>query len=733
MDQFGEFLVNRGAITTRQALRALEIQRRTMNNLTLMSFTEEFLTDTEMERVLEHQIRTGDNFENALRNLKVLEPAELEQLDKRKKEFRIPLGEILVRQAVLDYRELQHWVRRFEELPEYQLDLSALLREIDIIQLLSDEEISTITKSAKLKIYAPGDIIYREGESAQAIYLIDSGLVRFFTGTSEDTLELGLLQSENYFGGSALLGKDDCLETTQAVTRSRIWRIMAEDIQAVIQKNSGASAAITKLVGENLRNLLQGIKDREKVFESNIYTLIFEPGFESVRLARTLVTNLAGELEGDTQVIYNNPALDFPEVITPEYIAASGIKTRDATAHVFTLPISTLDINQGFNRALKWLHRESRQIENLIFLVFPGIQQNVQPETEHKMIRLLLENSRRSMVLTPGKSPWYARLLKKGRDRIYLVENAHARKNIENYAALKSSSGEVLGTITVKLDKTNQMTRTLIRALLGYEIGIAFGGGGAKCAAHTGVLEVLTEAGIYPDSTSGASSGSIVAGLYSFGFPPTEIRKIIVENLSSGKYPFPDWTLPLNGALAKGKSMKRFLRDVFGDAYTFDCLRPYYPLATDLDNGQEIVVKGSEIWRAALGTQSLPGLLPPVEYDGIHLGDGALTNNVPASVLRESGAQFVISVNISPTPGATDFNPKSLGSNLFRSAEVMMHQTTARHRQYTDLEICPDVGRYHITDFKNAEKFVELGRQAAEEKLPELRYLLQKHSEHKAD
>ena len=49
-------------------------------------------------------------------------------------------------------------------------------------------------------------------------------------------------------------------------------------------------------------------------------------------------------------------------------------------------------------------------------------------------------------------------------------------------------------------------------------IGIAFSGGGAKGAAHIGVLKVLEKNNIKLSAFTGASIGSIIATLYAMGY-----------------------------------------------------------------------------------------------------------------------------------------------------------------------------------------------------------------------
>ena len=70
-------------------------------------------------------------------------------------------------------------------------------------------------------------------------------------------------------------------------------------------------------------------------------------------------------------------------------------------------------------------------------------------------------------------------------------------------------------------------------------VGLALSGGGARGAAHLGVLRVLEELRIPIDCIAGTSMGSIIGGLYASGLSPDEIQAEI------GKI---DWTSMFNDA-----------------------------------------------------------------------------------------------------------------------------------------------------------------------------------------
>ena len=56
------------------------------------------------------------------------------------------------------------------------------------------------------------------------------------------------------------------------------------------------------------------------------------------------------------------------------------------------------------------------------------------------------------------------------------------------------------------------------------KIGLVLGGGGARGAAHIGVLEELERLRIPVDCVAGTSMGALVAGVYAGGMSPAKMR-----------------------------------------------------------------------------------------------------------------------------------------------------------------------------------------------------------------
>ena len=67
------------------------------------------------------------------------------------------------------------------------------------------------------------------------------------------------------------------------------------------------------------------------------------------------------------------------------------------------------------------------------------------------------------------------------------------------------------------------------------KVGVVLGGGGAKGAAHIGVLKYIEEMGIPVDYVAGTSMGSIIGGFYAMGYTPNELTQLI-SNMDWSQY-----------------------------------------------------------------------------------------------------------------------------------------------------------------------------------------------------
>ena len=177
------------------------------------------------------------------------------------------------------------------------------------------------------------------------------------------------------------------------------------------------------------------------------------------------------------------------------------------------------------------------------------------------------------------------------------------------------------------------------------KIGLALGGGGAKGAAHVGVLMALEELGIRPSLITGTSVGAFIGATYAAGVDLNIIAKSIPE-LALGQM----YGLPGNApALSTNTKYKQYLQGLIGDVTFADLRIPLAVVATDLVSQKEVILDEGKVVTAVMASASLPLVFPPMEMNGMVLVDGGVMNNVPFDIARARGATYVIAVDLSNT------------------------------------------------------------------------------------
>lgn len=181
-----------------------------------------------------------------------------------------------------------------------------------------------------------------------------------------------------------------------------------------------------------------------------------------------------------------------------------------------------------------------------------------------------------------------------------------------------------------------------------------FGGGAVRGMAYAGSIKALEELNINIRTIAGSSVGSIVAGLLAVGYTSDEIKNILMSvnfNL------FKDLNFGFGKELAfsKGNIFLEKIREViekkfYKDNYdkhknkkvTFkDLDKDLVIITTDLTNFQckefsKYTTPDFEVALAIRISSGFPGLMPPVEYEGLELVDGDLQKSCPLWELSEN-------------------------------------------------------------------------------------------------
>ena len=176
------------------------------------------------------------------------------------------------------------------------------------------------------------------------------------------------------------------------------------------------------------------------------------------------------------------------------------------------------------------------------------------------------------------------------------------------------------------------------------KIGLALGSGAAKGWAHIGVIAALERAGIEIDVVAGCSVGALVGAAYVNGrLDPMEKWVKAFRYWDVIRLMDLSWQ---RGGLLRGERVFNHVRQLIPHDNLEACDKPFGVVATNLSTGRELWLTEGDLHQAVRASCSMPGLLPPVGYNGYWLVDGAVVNPVPISLTRALGADIVIAVDL---------------------------------------------------------------------------------------
>lgn len=279
------------------------------------------------------------------------------------------------------------------------------------------------------------------------------------------------------------------------------------------------------------------------------------------------------------------------------------------------------------------------------------------------------------------------------------------------------------------------------------KIAYALGGGGARGIAHVGVLKAFEEANLKPDMIVGTSMGSIIGAMYAQYGSSVKIEEKLKAFIESKEYKDLDLKYMRRsdsggsffGNIARqieerivinlSASQKAiFKQESFTDALEFllqpgvieKLTIPFLAIASDLLTGQKVVLSQGDIRTAVLASSSIPGFLPPVTYRGWELVDGEVSDLVPCTTARETGADFIIAVDVSqgllPPPdldNAFDI--------IFRAGHIKSYDLIQLRMKNADFIVRPEVGGFHWTKFNEQEVLIEEGYRAGKSAISEIK------------
>lgn len=285
------------------------------------------------------------------------------------------------------------------------------------------------------------------------------------------------------------------------------------------------------------------------------------------------------------------------------------------------------------------------------------------------------------------------------------------------------------------------------------KVALVLSGGGARGAAHIGVIRALEENQIPIDFVVGTSIGAIVGALYAIGCTPDEIEQLIASQefsrwasgIIDDKYkyyfrkddPTPSWfsldfnprkklttVLPtnlINPYEIDFEFMRLMAPASAASGFDFNNLMiPFRCVLADIDSTKPLVMRTGNLSTAVRGSMSTPLIFNPLRYEDKLLFDGGMYNNFPANVAQEDfQPDVIIGSRVAQRYGKAD--PDDVISQLMT---MLMERQTDTIIYPNSVMIIPSLPKVGLLDFSQTTGMADSGYLETISMIPEIRKLV---------
>lgn len=531
--------------------------------------------------------------------------------------------------AVIERGEFERWLA---ERPDLADEVSAQARDrIDRIQLVAmfddvlgvtdPELLDDLLASVTWHRLGAGDLLFAQGDVSDAAYFIVGG--RLIVTMADDEVgnrRVRELARGDVVGELGLLDDAPRSATVRAIRDSTLARFDASTFESMVARHPQLMLSVSRSL---LARLDHGMRSRAPERATAIAVAVTAPSID-VDLLATDIGNEVGRF-GSTRVL-SSDGVD-------RYLGRPGISQ---------IAVDNVDIP----RLAELLHEAEVGSDHVIFLA----DQDVSPWS-HRVIRqadrLVIVASARPDAAERRRLSAFTEELS-GRDHVHrMLAVVHPRstdrpRGTDDLVALVGAD-EV---VHVRHGRSDDVAR-LARLATGHGVGLVLGGGGARGFAHLGVFRALNEVGVPVDAIGSCSIGAPLGAAIAIGLRDDELIDVVERQFDK----LLDYTLPVV-SLLRGERISRNISQTL-DSYAFaDLWLPYYCVSTNLTRSQLEVHRTGSLARAVRASVAIPGVLPPVPYEGDLLVDGGVLDNLPVSVMRDDPMiGTVIAVDVAPPSG----------------------------------------------------------------------------------
>ena len=538
-----------------------------------------------------------------------------------------------------------------------------------------------------------GDILFREGDPADAAYVVLAGRLRAVVGPAGDERALSDALRGETVGELALLTQSPRSATVYAVRDSVVARVAATTFEALLRRHPSAALPITRLLAVRLRQLTAAAPAAapSRLTVSVLGIGAVDAAAFATRLAAAIDPLLPAVVVRSSDVAGSTPGSCAS--------ALDELETRVAVA-----------VYAGEPGWTAWNEVILRRGDEIL------------------LVADALDDPTAGLVDGAVFAP-----RERGGPRVTLVLRQPPGRDHPVGTARWLADRPVDRHLHVRGDDASDLAR-VGRWVTGRSTGLVLGGGGARGWAHIGAVRALREAGVPVDFVGGTSQGALVGAAVADRHEPEAMLEMAVGYIEHVR----DYTPPVVSVIRGGRILRGIRRLARPGAGIEDLWLPYFAVATNLSRAELAVIERGSVEDAIRASVSLPVILPPVVRDGDLWVDGGLLDNLPIGPMRarlRTGP--IIAVDASPRRIPIRYDPlpadvsgwSLLADRLLRRSRrrtvpglgdivqqtVVAGSNHLRRSGAPDpdaLILSPDLGDWALLDFGAMAVIAEAGYQA---------------------
>jgi NTE family protein len=587
------------------------------------------------------------------------------------------------------------------------MDVGVILGQTPVLAGLREDALQELAQLAERRDLRSGEVLYAEEEPADAAYFVASGRL---VATTDGRLVgyVGRLEPVGEMG--ALMGAPRSA-TVRAIRDSVVLRVDAHAFTAFLTQHGPAALSLSRLMIDRLRE--QGRSRMQSATEVHgTFAVIPASGDVPVRaLAEALVQRLGGW-----------PAA---RLITAAHADAA------LTAGASQAPLGDREASAPL---VKWLNDREGRHRYLVLAADSSVD---------AWALRCLHNADRVLVLAeaavaPAAVPVLDEL-RTGGAPVELVLLRPEGDPSPYTLAWREQTGARAHYFVHPWDERE--LASMARQVTARGVGLVLGGGGARGFAHIGLMRAIEQLRIPVDVAGGTSMGAFISGLVALGLDSTEMAEVARETFVRGNY-LNDYAVP-RVSLLRGRKFAGRLLEIFGERQIEDLRRTYFCVSTSLTTGATMVHDRGPLAVWVGTSMAVPGVAPPIAYEGELLVDGGVVDNLPTDVMQGLERGAIIASNVStegdvrlPGAGIGQPDPEALlgfrrvekaphlAEILMRSATLTSATSVQIAAERADVYLRMPCEGYGMFEWKRLDELIERGYEYALEQLEPVRETL---------